>query len=43
MPDFKYLGSILIPNGQAKDKIAFSITIARNAYFRWTKPLLSCR
>ncbi|VDN55700.1 unnamed protein product [Dracunculus medinensis] len=34
VPDFKYLGSTLIPNGRAKDDIITRITAARNAFFR---------
>ncbi|VDN54405.1 unnamed protein product [Dracunculus medinensis] len=41
VPDFKYLGSTLIPNGQAKDDITTRITAARKAFFRLTKPLWS--
>ncbi|VDN56635.1 unnamed protein product [Dracunculus medinensis] len=33
--DFKYLGSTLIPNGQAKDDIITRTTAARNASFRF--------
>ncbi|VDN54608.1 unnamed protein product [Dracunculus medinensis] len=43
VPDFKYLGSTLIPNGQAKDDITTRITAARNAFFLLTKPLWSRR
>ncbi|VDN53679.1 unnamed protein product [Dracunculus medinensis] len=39
VPDFKYLGSTLIPNGQAKDDITTRITAGRNAFFRLTKSL----
>ncbi|VDN54446.1 unnamed protein product [Dracunculus medinensis] len=44
--DFKYLGSTLIPNGQAKNDISTRIsriTVARNAFFRLTKSLWSRR
>ncbi|VDN53863.1 unnamed protein product [Dracunculus medinensis] len=41
IPDFKYLGSTLVPNDQAKDDIIARITAAKNAFFRLTKPL--CR
>ncbi|VDN52847.1 unnamed protein product [Dracunculus medinensis] len=41
VPDF--LGSTLIPNGQAKDDITTRITEARNAFFRLTKPLWNRR
>ncbi|VDN54058.1 unnamed protein product [Dracunculus medinensis] len=42
VPGFKYLGSTLIANGQAKD-ITTRITAARNAFFQLTKPLWSRR
>ncbi|VDN57356.1 unnamed protein product [Dracunculus medinensis] len=43
VPDFKYLGSTLIPNGEAKDNITAQIMAARNAFFRLTKPLWNRR
>lgn len=35
MTDFKYLGPILIPNGQAKDKIPARTGADRDASFAW--------
>lgn len=43
MLDFKYLGTTLIPNGQAKDEIITRIMTARNAFFQLIKSLCSCR
>ncbi|VDN51048.1 unnamed protein product [Dracunculus medinensis] len=43
MLDFKYLGSTVIPNGQAKDEIVTRITAARILFFRLMKPLWNRR
>lgn len=43
VPDFKCIGYILGPNGQAKKEIATCITVTRNAFFSLEKSLWNLR